>query len=85
MTRRKYKALREKLYKSAGEVGTLAELHGDELPQLEASYKEMCRGLDSIDELGVSLGCIDPETNNYIDRRLKHDRSAIDRILDGEK
>lgn len=71
MNRSKYKALRSKLYKAAGEVGTLAEKHGDKMPQLDATYHEMCRGLDSIDELGISLGYIDPETNELIDRRFK--------------
>jgi hypothetical protein len=71
MTRQKYKALRVKAYKLTGEIGTMAELHGNEMPQLDASYKEMCRGLDAIDELGVSLGYIDPETNDLTDRRFK--------------
>lgn len=71
MNRKKYLALRNKAYKLAGEIGTLAELNGDKLPQLDSSYKEMCRSLDSIDELGVDLGFIDAETNNVIDKRFK--------------
>lgn len=71
MERKKYIALRTKLYKAAGEVGTLAELHGEHCPDLDSAYKEMCRGLDSIDSLGEKLGYIDPETNNLIDRRFK--------------
>jgi hypothetical protein len=72
MTRAKYKALRVKAYKMTGEIGHLAELHGNEMPQLESSYKEMCRGLDAIDDLGISLGYVDPETNDLIDRRFKN-------------
>lgn len=71
MNRSKYKALRVKAYKLTGVIGTGAELDGNEMPQLEASYKEMCRGLDAIDDLGVSLGYVDPETNDLIDRRFK--------------
>jgi hypothetical protein len=72
MKRQKYISLRTKAYKLAGEVGTLAELGN--MPQLDASYEEMCRALDSIDELGVSLGYIDPETNDLIDKRFKLER-----------
>jgi len=81
MTRAKYKALRIKAYKLTGEIGTMAEKLGNEMPQLNASYHEMCRGLDAIDELGVSLGYIDAETNDFIDRRFKKEQSGIDRIL----
>lgn len=76
MTRAKYKALRIKAYKLTGEIGTMAEELGNEMPQLETSYKEMCRGLDAIDELGVSLGYVDPETNDLVDRRFKKTQSA---------
>lgn len=70
MTRAKYKALRTKLYKSAGELGTLAE----GMPEnrlLSAAYRDMTKALDDIDLLGEKLGFIDPMTNDFTDRRFK--------------
>lgn len=71
MTKRKYLALREKLYKLTGEIGTVAELHGEDMPQLEASYKEMDRAIEEIDALGIGMGYIDAETLTVIDKRFR--------------
>lgn len=73
MTRHKYKALREKFYKVSGEVGTMAELETSQYDHahLAEAYARSCEALDAIDALGVSLGFIDPETNDFTDRRYK--------------
>lgn len=77
MTRQKYKALRSKLYKSVGELGTLAEIEGaihgprHEFQLLDISYKNACEMLNHIDALGVKLGYVDAETNDLTDRRFK--------------
>jgi len=74
MTKRQYKTLRDKLYKAAGELGTIAE--GTQNANLDASYRDMCNALDHIDMLGEQLGFVNPETNALIDLRFKRERVA---------
>lgn len=69
MTKLKYKALRTKMYKAVGQVGTLAE--GSSKANLSVAYQKMSEGLDAIDMLGSQLGFLDPTTNNWIDGRRK--------------
>jgi hypothetical protein len=70
MTRQKFKALRAKVYKFAGEVGTLAE-GKSERHMLAVAYRRASDACDAIDMLGEDLGFIDPETNDFTDRRYK--------------
>lgn len=73
MTRAKYKALRDKLYKSMGELGTMAENETSSYDHahLAEAYARGCEMLDAVDALGVSLGYIDPDTNDLTDKRFK--------------
>lgn len=75
MERKKYIALRNKLYKIAGEVGTQAEELEERHP-LAFAYRRLGDALDSIDLLGEQLGYIDPETNDLTDRRFKKKEDA---------
>lgn len=83
MTRAKYKALRSKLYKAAGEVGTEAE--GSKFGNLHATYRRLSEALDAFDLLGVQLGFVDEMTNELIDGRVKREKSAVDLIAEGSK
>ncbi len=76
MTRRQFKVLREKLYKAVGEVGTLAENEKSQYDHghLAEAYARGSDMLDAIDSLGITLGFLDPETNDLIDRRFKLER-----------
>lgn len=72
MKRKQFFALRNKLYKVAGELGTLAEGQ-PERSMIAASYRDMSRSLDHIEMLGEQLGYIDIDTGNVIPKRLKKD------------
>lgn len=69
MERKAYLKLRQKFYKLAGEVGTLAETNAN--PLLTAAYKRVSNALDAIEVMGEELGYIDVETGNVIDKRFK--------------
>lgn len=68
MERKEFLVLRRKMYKLAGEVGTLAEGTAEN-SLLSAAYKRINHALDAIEVMGEELGYIDIDTGNVIPKR----------------
>lgn len=68
MKRREFTKLRNEMLKAVGILGTKAELeeHNTAQAMLAVAYSNACIMLDKIDEVGVFLGYLDPETNNEL-------------------